>query len=144
MKALYILPLLLATLFVLPSCDQDQDLLEFQVPTVVMQEFKEKYPDATYAEWERVGTKYKADFRYDGREAEAWFDKGGNWIRTEFEFRGTLPEPVQQLIATKYARYEIDSVEWVETPTGNYYQFELERDGRLDRTVKVREDGTEI
>ena len=144
MKALYILPLLLATLFVPTSCEQDQDLLEFQVPTVVLQAFKDKYPEATYAEWERVGTKYKAEFRHEGHSAEAWFEKNAEWIRTEFDFHGTLPQAVQQLIATQYARYEIDSVEWVETPTGNYYQFELERDGRLDRTLKVREDGTVI
>lgn len=144
MKALYILPLLLATLFVLPSCEQDQDLMDFQVPSKIVQEFKEMYPEATYAEWERVGTKYKAEFRHDGREAEAWFDKAGQWLRTEFDFQGTLPQAVQQLLQTEYAPYEIDDVNWVETPTDKYYQFELERDGRLDKTLRVREDGTVI
>lgn len=142
MKALYILPLLLATLFVLPSCEDDQDLLEFQVPTLVKQNFQSMYPEAAFAEWERQGTTYKAEFHWEGSEAEAWFDKGGNWIRTEFDYRGTLPQPVQDLLLSKYANYEIDDVEWVETPSGNYYQFELERNGRLDKTLKVREDGT--
>lgn len=129
---LYVVALMVAA-FVATACSDDDDRFTADdVPVKVMEAFKAKYPD-TIAHWEKERGRIKAEFVVNGQETEAWF---------ETDFRGTLPDAVRSLIETEYAGYTIDDVDWVETPSVNYFSIELERHGKPDVRLLIKEDGT--
>ena len=73
----------------------------------------------------------KAEFLMpDGTETEAYFDMKGSWVRTEFDFKGSLPEAVMSYIVSNYPDYKVDDANYVQTPLGDYYELELEKNGR--------------
>ena len=137
---LYLLGLILAA-FSLQSCDDDDDQW-ITPPDVVTRAFQDKYPGETPYEWEIDYGYYKAEYRSGNVNYEAWFQPDGTWVRTECDYYGTLPQPVQDYLAANYAGYRTEDVEWVETPQGNYFLIELERPGAPDVHLRIAEDGT--
>ena len=113
------------------------------VPADVLKSFEEKYPNTTVKSWEREGNLLKAEFYNGNVETEVWFNYNGDWIKTETDFLGTLPQTVTDYINTNYSGYKIDEVNWVETPAKNYYEVELEQ-GNTDIELNIQEDGTVI
>jgi hypothetical protein len=59
--------------------------------------FKSHFPEATNIEWtqEKDGV-FEAIFRVNGIEMIAWFEKSGNWLKTETNFTlGMLDENIR-------------------------------------------------
>ena len=138
---LYLMAVIVAA-FVATACSDDDDNFSVNdVPAKVTETFNAKYPDTT-AHWEKERGKIKAEFVVNGQETEAWFDKDGTWIGTETNFRGTLPEAVQNYINANYDGYTVDDVDWIETPTVNYFDIELEKLAKPDVRLLIKEDGT--
>ena len=104
--------------------------------------FAERYPEATVNNWEREGTFLKAEFNNNGSAAEAYFNADGEWVRTETDFHEALPEAVANFLYANYATYVVDEVDWVETPTQNYYEIELEKNGSPDLKLHITPSGT--
>ena len=75
---------------------------------------------------------------------EIVFNSSNEWISTSWDVRrNELPETVTRAIASseKYAGYQIDDADFVETPDeGEYYLVELEK-GELEVKVKVNAEG---
>ena len=74
---------------------------------------------------------------------EIVFNSSNEWISTSWDVRrNELPETVTHAIASseKYAGYQIDDTDFVETPGGEYYLVELEK-GELEVKVKVNAEG---
>lgn len=135
--------LLLAVPLTFVSCSDDDDDNNFSFVTeAVHNAFQNLYPQVQPYDWEIEGTYIKAEFYKDNVHAEAYFTHEGTWVRTETDFRGTLPEAVTTYLTTNYPDYTVDEVDWVETPNGNYYEVELEKPGTPDVRVNVKEDGT--
>ena len=135
--------LLLAVPLTFVSCSDDDDDNNFSFVTeAVHNAFQNLYPQVQPYDWEIEGTYIKAEFYKDNVHAEAYFTPEGSWVRTETDFRGTLPEAVTAYLTTNYPDYTVDEVDWVETPNGNYYEVELEKPGTPDVRVNVKEDGT--
>lgn len=128
--------------FVTVSCSDDDDNFSVNdVPAKVMDAFKTKYPN-TMAHWEKERGKIKAEFVVNGQEAEAWYETDGTWIGTETNFRGSFPEAVQNYINTNYAGYTVDDADWIETPTMNYFDIDLEMLAKPDVRLLIKKDGT--
>ena len=128
--------------FVTVSCSDDDDNFSVNdVPAKVMDAFKTKYP-ITMAHWEKERGKIKAEFVVNGQEAEAWYETDGTWIGTETNFRGSFPEAAQNYINTNYAGYTVDDADWIETPTMNYFDIDLEMLAKPDVRLLIKEDGT--
>lgn len=135
--------LLLAVPLTFVSCDDDDDNNKFNFVTeAVHNAFQNLYPQVQPYDWEIEGAYVKAEFYKDNVHSEAYFTPEGTWVRTETDFRGTLPEAVTTYLTTNYPDYTVDEVDWVETPNGNYYEVELEKPGTPDVRVNVKEDGT--
>lgn len=135
--------LLLAVPLTFVSCSDDDDDNKFNFVTeAVHNAFQNLYPQVQPYDWEIEGAYIKAEFYKDNLHSEAYFTPEGAWVRTETDFRGTLPEPVTAYLTTNYSDYTVDEVDWVETPNGNYYEVELEKPGTPDVRVNVKEDGT--
>jgi len=64
----------------------------------VLNGFKSNFPDATNIEWStgKEGV-YEAIFRVNGIEMIAWFEKSGNWLKTETNYTlGMLTPEIRQ------------------------------------------------
>ncbi len=126
--------------FLLWNCSDD-DINMKDVPSQVIKSFESKYPGID-ARWEKEQNLYKADFRLNGKDADAWFSSDGQWQRTEVDIlKSELPQIVSDAIKAAYSDYVIDDANWIETPAQNYYDVEIEKGGTKDLHICVTVDG---
>lgn len=139
-KLLSMMALSLLCLF-MGSCD-DNDISVSDIPAQVLNSFNEKYPGIS-VQWEKDVNSYKAEFRLNGKDADAWFSTNGDWVRTEVDILKTdLPQVVVDAVQKAYEGYVIDDADWIETPSQNYYDVDIEKGGSADIHVHVTTDGT--
>ncbi len=140
-RKLFLFPLFGAAL-AFGSCDKND---EPTIPESVANSFMDKYPGRNIYDWDYEQGVYKGDFRNDGAEAEAWFNPDGTWVRTETDvYPGNLPEPVRTYVSTNYPNHHIDDADYVETPTGVFYELELERGNRRDVYLNLSPEGNPV
>ena len=145
MKRIILTVILAVSAMTLFSCEKFEDGKPVKS---VREAFAEMYPDARDVEWDMELTGWKVSFETgtppDIKESEAWYDRDGNWLRTETDLLASaLPQVVKDaLAASEYASAVLDAgdVEFVETPDGNFYQLEVILKG-LEVKLKVSEDG---
>ena len=115
----------------------------------VRKEFKLMYPDAKDIEWDREGTYWSVSFETGSFSArvdhEALFSATGKWVMTETDvFVLDVPEKIKDALAAspEYGTLQLDDdeVEYYQTPSGNFYRFDMISGGR-DIKVDVTEDG---
>lgn len=136
MKRILAFLALMASVMTYVSCERYED---GRPSKDVRSEFNKMYPDAFDVDWEWDGTHWKVTFetgtRPNGTEKEAWYDKSGKWIRTATDIPlSSVPQNIMTYLAMDpdYGRASIvdDEVEYIETPSGNFYRFELSVTGR--------------
>jgi uncharacterized membrane protein YkoI len=85
MKNLFIITA--AASLLLSSCASEFDITEADVPQIVKDAFKTKYPNATASEWEVEKSEgrlvFEAEFKMDGKNKEAEFKPDGTFIKEE-------------------------------------------------------------
>ena len=127
------------------GCDFDLN----QVPEAVRTAFENKYPDVRRVEWEFELGSYKAEFHEGTTESEAWFSRGGEWIRTKQEIPyQQVPEAVKQA-AMDYAgrKWQVEDIDrWLQpVDPGEYYTVEFEKAWiDVDKDVRFLPDGTRL
>lgn len=115
----------------------------------VRNEFDRMYPDAKDVEWEPEGGYWKVSFETgrnpDRLDHEAWYDRDGEWVRTETDvYLSLVPQAVKDLLeASEYGSGIVDGsdVEYVQTPQEEYYRFKVNVGGSTVY-VNVSEDGS--
>lgn len=125
--------------------NNEESYQPFTIPAEVTAFVNEKYPDAVIMEFEREKNHLEIDI-LDGRKAkEIMLSKDYTWISTEWEIRSNkLPDIIKQSIHASYADYKIDDeADIIDTPTGLFYEVELEK-GDAEIKVKFSSDGKEI
>lgn len=134
-----------ASMFMM-ACDMYDDGIPSKA---VRSEFKSMYPDAKDVEWDREGMYWSVSFEtgsYSNRvDHEALFDTAGNWIYTETDmYMSLVPQSIKGFLEAnpEYGILPLDDkeVEYYQTPSGNFYRFDLKLAGR-DIDVDVTEDG---
>ncbi|HSO89503.1 MAG TPA: PepSY-like domain-containing protein, partial [Draconibacterium sp.] len=86
-------------------------------------------------------TEWEAEFKMDGKEMSASFDKEGKWINTEAKLtEKDLPANVLKAVQTAYAGWKIESVESYETPEMKGYELGVEK-GKEELEILVTADG---
>lgn len=127
---------MMAAVMTFMSCDRYDD---GRPSKDVRSEFNKMYPDAFDVEWEWDGTYWEVTFetgsRPNGIEKEVWYDKAGNWIMTSTDMLlSMVPQNITEFLAMNpnYGTASIvdAEVEYIETPSGNFYRFELSVAGR--------------
>lgn len=135
MKRLIVLFAVAVAAVGLASCDKYED---GRPDKDVRNEFDKMYPDAFDIEWEWEGTYWDVSFetgsRPNGTEHEAWYDKSGNWLRTTTEMLITdVPQQIKDILAADptygTAPYADIDADFIETPSGNFYRFDLRVNG---------------
>ena len=127
--------------------DDNDDINVSSVPSGVISTFESMYPTAVRVKWEREGNLFEAEFIMNNEKYEAYFNQDGTWVRTTKELApraNLLPSAVQTYISTNYAGWKIDDIDFIQTPTVEFYKIELEKSGERDVTLIIKEDGTVI
>lgn len=143
MKKIIIALAILAASMTALSCDRYDD---GRPPKVVRELFSEMFPGAKDVEWEVEMGYWKVSFEtgtgVSRVDSEAWYNDAGEWVRTETErFPSSLPEDIKTILnSSEYASAMIDDVKYVQTPSEEYYQFELSVAG-VSVYVNVYSDG---
>lgn len=114
----------------------------------VRTEFARMYPGAWDVEWEPQGGYWKVSFetgsRPNGVDNEAWYQNDGTWIRTSTDMLlVAVPQQIKDyLAASEYGSGQVEGndVEYCQTPTGNFYRFDIRFGGR-EIEVDVTEGG---
>lgn len=124
------------------ACDKEEDVnpLE-QLDTTTQATLATLYPNATVVDVDHYTDYIEVEVADGTTYRDVYFDKSGAWLRTETDVRiADLPAAVTAAIAaSEYAQMPIDDIDWVESPTGNYYDVEL--DGTPDVYLKITADG---
>ena len=143
---MFVLMAVISASFVIMACDMYDDGIPSKS---IRSEFKSMYPQARDVEWDREGQWWSVSFeigRYpDAVEYEALYDSKGNWLMTENDvLLSAVPDNIKGFLAAspEYGSLSLDDheVEYYQTPTGNFYRFDLRQAGR-DIDVDVTEDG---
>ena len=129
------------TLTFTACANNDDDIRFSDVPDSVQSSFQNLYAE-TSVKWEVENGLYKAELWVKGKEVDVYFKPDGTWVRTDSDFSPMgLPTAVVSYVETNYPDYRIDDADYVETPTGNYYEIELEKNGTRDVYLKITEEG---
>lgn len=122
---------------------------QIEVPASVKNGFDNKFPAAKKVKWEKENdTEFEASFRLDGKTMSANFDTQGNWLETEWEIRvKDLPKVVTDAVYQQYPCFEIEQVEYCESPGFTGYEMEIEkckRKAEEEKELRVSKDGQSI
>lgn len=130
----------------LQSCDDDDDK-DIIADAQLASAFEAQFPDvdARFVQWEWDGRRnaYEADFWEDNYEKTAWFSSGYVWQMTETDLNPPYAEVPSAVLEAAYAEqpdYRIEDVDFIETPTNDYYVVEMER-GEREIYLNIEEDG---
>ncbi len=105
------------------------------VPALVKIAFEQKISNAKDVEWEydKEDKLWEVEYMIGKDEFTSAFDENGKWEETEKEINfSDLPEPVKASLKADFTDYEVDEVEFVETPDGEFYEVELEKDNKKE------------
>lgn len=141
MKKLIILAMAFSTI-AFTACQQ-----KTEVPAKVKNAFEQKISNAKDVEWEydKEDKFWEVEYEIGKDEFTSAFDENGKWIETEKEIEiSELPEAVKTTLNTDYSDYDVEEVEFVETPEGKFYEVkvELENDEKeLEFELLISPDG---
>lgn len=118
--------LVLAIALGFTACEDD-DIRNSDIPSVVLNGFTEKFPNATGVEWEQKADFYEAEFDLDNVDYEAVINTDGSLEKYKYDILyNDLPEAVKSKITTDYDKSKIDEIEVLKISDTNYYQIEFD------------------
>lgn len=141
MKKMMMLLAASAVLFAV-ACDKDDEVNPIdQLDAATLEAVMNLYPAGNVVDVDTYQDFIEVEVMDGMTSRDVYFDKQGNWLRTETDVRPTeLPSAVTNAIAAgEHAALRIDDAEWVETPDGNYYVVEL--DANPDVYLKITAEG---
>lgn len=123
--------ILLLAVWILNVHANAQDIPQSQVPSVVLNAFQVKFPNATDVDWELKGDQYKVDFEIGTRDHDVWIDKSGNIKKHKEDIsKKDLPQGIVNKIVKDFSSYKIDDTDKIEADGKVVYLVEL--DGTAD------------
>lgn len=120
-----LLTFILLSVFIFFSCTSKPE-----IPERVLSTFTQMFPDANDIEWEMEDEgEWEVEFKVEGKELNACFTTAGKWIETEWEVPiSEIPESVMNSLNSQYEGWEIEEIEFVESPEFIGFEFEIEKD----------------
>jgi hypothetical protein len=97
-----------------------------QVPKIVQQAFKLRYPGIRALFWFQLNDDYEAQFLIHERSTSVEFSKTGRWINTETVLQEEdFPVQVLDYVRLHYPDYELDTVIEEDSPVGKFYDVTI-------------------
>ena len=132
-----VLPLLM--IFALISCNEN---LGTPINANIKAFIDEHYSGAKIlsAEYEDNGL-YEVEIRHKSVIKDVYFDYKNEWVYTSWDVRpGEVSGNVKAVIERMYPGYRIDSADYIQRSSGDYYVLELEKGG-FEADVTITVDG---
>jgi len=125
-----------------PDNDNDNDYLPITLPNGVSQFLADRYPDYRLVDTDVDDGRIEVELIHGKFKREAQFTTEGDWVYTETEVGlNDVPEAITDVLSeSEYSIYRVDDIDFIETPEGAYYHFELEL-GNDDVEVRIHENG---
>lgn len=102
---------------------------------------QEKYPNTFIVEFEYEDGMIKVEIIHENKEKDIYFNGAKKWVISKWDLlRNELPEIVNSIINSKYPNYKLDDVEYVQTPSEEYYLVELEQ-GEQEIKLRINKNG---
>ncbi|MCF0055844.1 PepSY-like domain-containing protein [Dyadobacter sp. CY356] len=103
-----------------------QDIKETEVPSVVLNTFKQQYAKAEKVEWKQKAGLYKVEFKIVKDDHELWLDKTGKIVKHKQEIKADqLPKEVTAVIAKDYKGYTVHDPKKTDNAGVVTYKVEL-------------------
>lgn len=105
-----------------------QDMLQSQVPAVVVNSFQQKFPKAKGVDWELKGGIYEAEFETGlfGTDHEVWIQSNGRIVRHKEELaKNDLPKMITAKVKKDFPGYRIADVKKITEEQKITYAFEV-------------------
>lgn len=111
------------------GCAQSKENKE--VPKMVTEAFAKEYPN-TKVDWDIEEDGFEAEFKLNGKEASADYDKNGNKLATEIEItESELPASALTYLKTNYPKSKIKETAKITDSTNVVtYEAEIKIDGK--------------
>ena len=129
-----------------PDFDHDNDfddfLPDYTIPTVIKTYIETNYPGARIIELDHENGGTEIDIIHENRGKELFFNSSYEWLSTHYNVTVNEVETTakQAFEASIYKEYYIDDIVKYETPSSNYYIYELEK-GSTDVNIKITIEG---
>lgn len=135
---------LFSSAFLLASCSS-QDIGSANVPSLVLNTLKAKYPLTNDVNWEKHGSFYEAELEInDGIEVSLQIDKTGTLLMEKLDVPGKDISPgILAVIKDQYIGYTIVDTELINNKGTIYYQVELKGKGKKKMNLIFATDGKE-
>ena len=114
-----------------------------EVPSIILNSFKTRFPEVSGAKWEKEGTSgFEASFKMTKESYSAGFDLEGRWLETEkLISMKSLPEAVLGTLQNEFKGFQAKEVESVETPDrGNFFEMKISK-GKEIYELQVSAEG---
>jgi uncharacterized membrane protein YkoI len=121
-----------------------QEISHSDVPSVVSNALKAKFPKATDLEWELRADIYNAEFEIGNIDHDVWIDKSGKILEHKEEIqKSELPQSISDNLTKEFTNYKIDDVSRIEKNGTVAYEVDIDGQGD-DRIVTYSADGKVI
>lgn len=91
-----------------------QDIPQSQVPSLIVNDFQQKFPKARRVEWELKGDQYKVEFETGilGDDHDVYYSRDGKLVHHKEEIsKSDLPKNVLSKISKDFGGYRADDIE---------------------------------
>lgn len=119
-----------------------QEVKQKEVPSIILNGFKQLFPKAEDIEWKLKNGTYYVDFETKfSKTQKAWFSKTGKMVRhIQSVFQSDLPQKVSATLKKEYEKYRIDKIKKVFSDSKITYLIELRRK-KEEINLVMSEDG---
>lgn len=135
--------LIIAAVIGITFTSQAQDILQSQIPAVILNQFNSQFPKATDVEWEMDGSNYTVEFELNWNiDHEVWYNTEGKIVKHKEDISSSdLPKVVNERIQTDFSGYSIDDVERITDNGVVVYKMELNHLMQQDWDVVIDASG---
>lgn len=104
-----------------------QNIPQSQVPSLVLNNFKQSFPRAYDVEWEIKNNEYRVEFEMKGsKDHEVWYDNSGRLLKHKEDIaKRKIPAAILSVIKNDFNGYRIEDAKKITTGSTIQYSMEL-------------------
>ena len=105
-----------------------QDIAPSDLPSNILNDFNQNFPQAMDVEWEMDGELYNVEFELsDKKDHDIWYNQAGEMVKHKQEIdEADLPEQIRSKISSEYSGYTIDDAKQIIENNVTTYSIELD------------------
>ncbi|WP_221390244.1 PepSY-like domain-containing protein [Dyadobacter sp. NIV53] len=113
-----------------------QEIQAGEVPSIVLNTFKQKFLKAADVEWKLKNQLYNVEFEIGRVDHEAWISNNGSIVKHKQDIQtNELPGAVSESISRNYKGFRIDDAEKIEAGEKLLYKVELKTASKEEDVV---------